>query len=97
MNCILIDSGSALDLLFFPSFIQFGYKPGNLHNLGRVLVRFNNMLTHSLKEIVLLISEGPVITLVPLTVIDESSNFNAILGRTWIHAMKACLIPIIRG
>ena len=34
------------------------------------------------------ILEGPVIALVPLTVIDEPLNFNAIMGRTWIHAMK---------
>ena len=34
------------------------------------------------------ISEGPVTTLVPLTVIDEPLNFNALMGRTWIHAMK---------
>ena len=30
-----------------------------------------------------------VTALVPLTVIDKPSSFNAILGRTWIHAMKA--------
>ena len=32
---------------------------------------------------------GPVTTLVTLIVIDKSSSFNAILGHTWIHAMKA--------
>ena len=35
------------------------------------------------------ISTGPVIALVLLTVIDEPSSFNAILGCTWIHTMKA--------
>ena len=35
------------------------------------------------------ISTGPITTLVPLTVIDESSSFNSILGRMWIRAMKA--------
>ena len=35
------------------------------------------------------ISTGSVTALVPLTEIDEPSNFIAILGCLWIHAMKA--------
>ena len=89
MKHILVDSGSATDLLYFPALIRLGYTPKNLHNLGRILVWFNDTQTHSLREIVLPISTGPVTALVPLTVIDELLNFNAILGHTWIHAMKA--------
>ena len=89
MKRILVDPSSAADLLYLPSPIQSGYKPDNLHNPGRVLVNFNGTLTHSLGEIVLPISAGPVTSLVSLIVIDELSNFNAILGATWIHTMKA--------
>ena len=91
MKHILIDPGSAADLLNLPALIRLGYKPDNLRNLGRVLVGFNSMLTHSLGEIVLPLSTGPVTTLVSLMVIDKSLNFNAILGCTWIRAMKALL------
>ena len=48
----------------------------------RVLVSFNGPHTNSLGKIVLLVSIGPITTLVPLTVIDEPSSFNTILGRT---------------
>ena len=82
MKCILVDQGSAADLLYLPSLIRLGYKPDNLCNRGRVLVRFNGTQTYSLGEIMLLISVSPITALFPLTVIDKSSNFNVILGRT---------------
>ena len=89
MKCILVDPGSAVDLLYLPALVRLGYKSDNLLNLGRILVGFNGTQTHSLGEIVLPISTGPITALVPLTVIDEPSNFNAILDRTWIPIMKA--------
>ena len=86
---ILVDLGSAIDLLYLPALLRLGYKLDNLRNPGKVLVTFNGSQTNSLGEIVLSVSVGLVTALVPLTVIDELSFFNAILGRTWIHAMKA--------
>ena len=82
MKRILVDLGSAADLLYLLALVPLGYKPDNLHNSRRVLVGFNGMQTHSLREIMLPISEGLVTALVPLTMIDELSNFNAILGYT---------------
>ena len=75
--------------LYLLTLIRLGYKDDNLSNPSRFLVGFNDTETLSLGEIVLLISTGSVTTLVPLTVIEEPSSFNAILGCTWIHAMKA--------
>ena len=64
-----------------PALLCLGYKPNNLRNPRRVLVGFNESHNNSLGEIVLLVSVDPVTALVPLTVIDESSSFNVILGR----------------
>ena len=89
MKRILVYLGSAADLLYFLTLIQLGYKPNKPRNSGRVVVGFNGTLTHSLGESVLPILAGMIIALVPLTMIDEPLNFNAILGRTWMHAMKA--------
>ena len=83
MRRILIDHGSAANL-YLLALLRLGYKPDNLCNLGRVLVGFNGTQTTSLGEIVL-----PIAVLVLFIVIDEPSSFNAILGCTWIHAMKA--------
>ena len=89
MKCMLIGLGSVVDLLYLLALVWLGYRLDNLCNLGRILVGFNGTQTQSLGEIVLPILEGPVTALVPLTVIDKPSYFNPILGRTWIHVMKA--------
>ena len=91
MKRILVDPSSAGDLLYLPALLRLGYKPDYLCNPRRVLVSFNRSQTKSLGEIGLPISTRPIIALVLLIVIDDTSSFNAILGRTWIHAMKALL------
>ena len=82
MKYILVNFGSVVDLLYLHALLRLGYKPGNLRNPRRVLVGFNGTQTNSLEEVVLPVTERPVIALVPLIVIDEPSSFNAILGRT---------------
>ena len=89
MKWILVDHGSAVDLLYLPFLLHLGYKLNNLRNPGRVLARFKGSQTNALGEIVQSILVGPITSLVSLTVIDELSSFNSILGSTWIHAMKA--------
>ena len=84
MRHILIDHGSGANLLYLLALLRLGYKPDNLRNPRRVLVGFNGTQTASLGEIVFPIMVGLVTTLVPFTVIDEPSSFNAILGLTWI-------------
>ena len=82
MKCILVDLGNATDLLYLLSLIWLGYKPNNKRNPRRILVGFNGTRIHSVGEIVLPLSADPVTTLVSLTVIDEPSNFNAILSHS---------------
>ena len=45
MKRMLVDPGSAADLLYLPALVQLGYKPDNLHNPGRILVGFNGTQT----------------------------------------------------
>ena len=82
MKHILVYLGNVEDLLYPPTLIPLSYKPDNLRNKGRVLVWFNGTQTHLLREIVLSISKGLIMALVPLTVIDKPSSFNAILSCT---------------
>ena len=89
MKRILVDLSSVADLLYQLALLHLGYKLDNLHGLGKVLIGFNGLQTNSMGEIVLPVSIGQVTSLVPFTVIDESSSFNAILGRIWIHTKKA--------
>ena len=88
MKLILVDPSSATDLLYLLARLCLSDKQDNLRNLGSVLVGFNELQSKSLGEMVLLVTAGLVISLVPLTVVDEPSSFNIILRHTWINAMK---------
>ena len=70
-------------------FKQMGFPPSTLENLGHVLSGFNGASTTSLGDIMLPIRVRPVILNVQFSMIDDLSPFNAIMGRTWLHDMKA--------
>lgn len=65
-----------------------GFIPSNLENLGRMLSGFNGASTTSLEDIILSIQIGSVTLNIQLSVVEDLSPFNAILGRTWLHNMK---------
>ena len=86
---IPVDPGSSTDFLQVFVVKQMGFMPSSLENPGRILSRFNGASTTSLGDIVLPIQAGPITLNVQLSVVEDLSPFNAILGRTWLHSMKA--------
>ncbi|XP_034699385.1 uncharacterized protein LOC117924780 [Vitis riparia] len=86
---ILIDPGSSADLLQVAVIKRMGFEPSNLENPGRTLSGFNESSTTSLGDIILPVYAGPVILNSLFFVVEDLSPFNAILGRTWLHGMKA--------
>ncbi|XP_034685657.1 uncharacterized protein LOC117914418 [Vitis riparia] len=86
---ILIDPGSSADLLQVAVIKRMGFEPSNLENPGRTLSGFNGSSTTSLGDIILPVYAGPVILNSLFSVVEDLSSFNAILGRTWLHGMKA--------
>ena len=86
---ILIDLGSSADLLQVAIVKQMGFIPSSLENLGRVLSGFNGSSITSLGDVTLPVQAGPVVLNVLFSVVENLSPFNAILGRTWLHGMKA--------
>ena len=65
------------------------FIPSSLENPGRMLSGFNGASTISLGDVILSIQVGPVILNVLFSVVENLSPFNAILGRMWLHSMKA--------
>ncbi|RVW20504.1 Transposon Ty3-I Gag-Pol polyprotein [Vitis vinifera] len=65
------------------------FIPSSLENPGRTLSGFNDSSTTSLGDVILPVQVGPVILNVLFSVVEDLSPFNAILGRTWLHGMKA--------
>ncbi|RVW50053.1 hypothetical protein CK203_104099 [Vitis vinifera] len=68
---------------------HMGHTLTGLENPGRILSGFNGSSTTSLGDIVLPVQAGPVTLNVQFSVVQELSPFNVILGRTWLHYMKA--------
>nr|CAN69031.1 hypothetical protein VITISV_000841 [Vitis vinifera] len=65
-----------------------GFPPSALENPKRILFGFNEGSKTSLGNVVLPVQVGPVIQNVQLSVVEDLSPFNAIMGRTWLHGMK---------
>ncbi|XP_034700912.1 uncharacterized protein LOC117925911 [Vitis riparia] len=86
---ILIDPGSSADLVQASVISHMGHNLVGLENPGRILSGFNGASTTSLGDIVLPVQAGPVTLNVQFSVVQDLSPFNVILGRTWLHCMKA--------
>ena len=86
---ILIDPGSSADLLQASVIIQMGRDLSGLENPRRILSGFNRAATTSLGDIVLPVQASPITINIQFYVVQDLSPFNAILGRTWMHYMKA--------
>ena len=62
---------------------------GHLSSTGRVLFRFNGATTLIMGDIVLSVKARPVTQQVLFSVVENLGPYNAIVGRAWLHAMKA--------
>lgn len=65
-----------------------GFIPSSLENPGRIVYEFNGASIISLGDIILPIQARLVTLNVKLSVVEDLSPSNAILGRTWLHNKK---------
>ena len=86
---VLVDPGSATDLLHLPTFKQMRVPIDHLHSTGRVFSGFNGATTLSVGDITFSVKAGSVTQQVLFSVVEDLGPYNAILGRAWLHAMKA--------
>ena len=61
----------------------------HLSSAGRVLSGFNGATTLTVGDIVLSVKAGPVTQQVLFSVVEDLGLYNVIVGRAWLHAMKA--------
>ncbi|RVW59017.1 Retrovirus-related Pol polyprotein from transposon 17.6 [Vitis vinifera] len=86
---ILVDPGSLADLVQASVVGRMGHSLTGLENPGEILSGFNGSSTTSLGDIILTVQAGPINLNVQFSVVQDLSPFNVILGRTWLHYMKA--------
>ena len=89
MHRVLVDLGSATDLLYLSAFQQMKVPLGHLSSAGRVLFGFNGATTLIMGDIVISVKARPVTRQALFSVVENLGSYNAIVGRAWLHAMKA--------
>ena len=89
MHGILVDPGSAADLLHLPTFKQMKVPLDHLSSAGRILSGFNGATTLTVGDIVLSVKAGQVTQQVLFLLVEDLGPYNDIVGRAWLHAMKA--------
>ena len=85
---VLVDSGSATNLLQLPAFNQMKLSPLMLNSTRRIVSGFNGATTITLGDITLLIQAGPVIQQVLFSIVEDLGPYNCIVGKNWMHSMK---------
>ena len=85
---VLVDPGSAANLLHLPAPKKMRVLLDRLSSAGRVLSRFNEATTLTVGDITFPVQAGPVIQQVLFSVVEDLGPYNAILGRAWLHPMK---------
>ena len=80
---------SAADLLHLPAFKQMRVSIDHLYSPDRILSGFNGATTLSIGDITFSVKAGLVTQQVLFSVVEDLGPYNSILGRAWLHAMKA--------
>ena len=89
MHRDLVDLGNATELLHLPAFKQMKVPLTHLSSADRVLSGFNGATTLMVGDIALSVKAGPVTQQVLFSVVEDLGPYNVIVGRTWLHTMKA--------
>ena len=93
MHRVLVDPGSATELLHLPAVMQMKVPLNHLSSNDRIFPGFNESTSLTMGDISLSVKVGPVTQQVLFLVVEDLGLYNAIVGRTWLHAMKA--IPLL--
>ncbi|XP_074298457.1 uncharacterized protein LOC141629338 [Silene latifolia] len=92
-NCtvkkVLVDIGCSVNLIMFETVKIMGFNKENLVRKSVPLVGFSGETAHSLGEITIPTYIKGVNKLVRYLVIEGPTTYNFILGRPWLHQMKA--------
>ena len=86
---VLVDPGSAADLLQLPAFTQMKISPNMLNLVGKILSGFYGATTTTLGDVTLPVKARPVTQRVLFSVVEDLGPYNAIVGQTWLYSMKA--------
>jgi hypothetical protein len=85
INRIMIDGGSAINLLPLRTLKKIGYSKGDLCRSNVVIHGFNQSGQEALGTIFLILKLKNFTTYVKFHIIDAATSYNALIGRPWLH------------
>ncbi|XP_021740052.1 uncharacterized protein LOC110706439 [Chenopodium quinoa] len=92
-NCllrrVLVDGGSSANILFRRAMEDMGLKDSDITRRSTTLVGFSGESMSTLGDITLPTFAGGLNPQTKFNIVDCPSAYNAILGRPWIHRLKA--------
>ena len=86
---VMVDQGSAVDVMYPDLYKGFGLKPEDLTTYNSPLVSFKGRLVTPMGLIRLPVQSGMDVVEVDFIVVDVFSLYTAIVGRPWLHTLKA--------
>ncbi|KAG5557203.1 hypothetical protein RHGRI_007467 [Rhododendron griersonianum] len=86
---VLVDQGSSAEILFYSAFKALGLSEEQLAPVEAPLIGFTGIPVYPLGKIVLPVYAGSVKLDMEFIVVSSPSPYNAILGRNWLHGMRA--------
>ena len=79
MHRVLVDPGSATELLHLRALTQMKVPLSHLSSAGRVLTAFNGSITLTVGDIAFSVKEGLVTQQVLFSVVEDLGSYNAIV------------------
>ena len=86
---VLIDPSSMADLLQLPAFNQLKLSLVVVNSAERILYGFDGATTVTLGDVAIPVKAEPVTQQVMFSIVKDLGPYNAIMGRAWLHSMKA--------
>jgi hypothetical protein len=88
INHIMVDGGSAINLLPLHTLKKIGYFQRDLSRSNVVIHGFNQAGQEAMGTISLVLKLEKFMTYIKFHVIDETTSYNALLGCPWLHENK---------
>ena len=86
---VMVDQGSIVDVMYLDLYKGLGLKPEDLTTYNSPLVGFEGRLVTPKGLIRLPVQAGTDVVEVDFIVVDVFSPYSAIMGRPWLHTLKA--------
>ena len=89
MKRVMIDQGSAVEIMYPDLYKGLGLKPKNLTTYSSPLVSFEGKMVVPKGQIRLPMQAGTDVVEVDFIVVDAFFPYMAIIGRPWLHTLGA--------